>query len=574
MQENKLIDDSRLNMTYEELNMTEIMRSEVNLALESALAKLRLCQSEDGRFEGRLSSNTYPTCSFAVIERLLGETVDERVIGWLLENQNRDGMWGLDTSGISDPQATALVRALLKSVSGRRLIPDVETALRRSPPVKSSIFHVRLLSALLGETSWDEVIPGRGMNLAIRLLSRLPRFLRSKVSPPPTLSPPPELFLTPIFEDLFIAEQHTLVPILLMIELERRGGSDLARMLLEWLLARRLPDGSWFRVNFITSLSTMALIRCRDRGFPGLDHLIEESVVWLEGTRNNDGGFREAVNLNVWDTALSLYAMLEAGVAKEDPSIQKGCRWLIEVQNEDGGWPFSGVRWEGLPSDADDTALATLALMRAGHRDDPAAENGLAWLLANQTEGGYWSTYVPGSGDVGCVSITAHAAEALKESGEMERELSRAIRWLERRITSQGYWDDLWLARNTYGTASAIAILAKADRGDSEAIRRGLRWLKSQQNPDGGWGEDMFGRRAPSTAEQTAWSVYAIMLAEGKIGEEVERGIRFLLERQRPDGGWDPSPVGIYWEVIGGYEDTIYALVFPILALSTARRLI
>lgn len=550
------------------------MRDEVTTALEGALAKLRSSQSEDGRFEGHLSSNTYPTCSFAVIEKLLGERVDEGVIEWLLRNQNPDGMWGLDTSGRSDPQATALVRATLKSLSDDGSIPDVEAALRRSPPLKPSIFHVKLLAALLGEAGWDEVIPARGLSLAIKLMSRLPRFLRSRFTPPPTLSPPPELFLTPIFEELFIAEQHTLVPILLMIELERRGASELGRMLLEWLLARRLPDGSWFRVNFITSLCTMALIRCRDSGFPNLDHLIEDSVAWLEGTRNEDGGFREAINLDVWDTALSLYAMIEAGVAREDPSIQRGCRWLIEVQNEDGGWPFSGVRWEGLPSDADDTALATLALIKGGYKDDPSVERGLAWLLANQAREGYWSTYVPGSGDVGCVSITAHAAETFMESGGMEDRLSKAIRWLERRITSQGYWDDLWLARNTYGTACAVAALVKSGKGDSEALRRGLRWLKSQQNPDGGWGEDMFGRRGPSTVEQTAWSTYAIMLAEGEIGEEAERGIRFLLQKQRPDGGWNPSPVGIYWEVIGGYEDTIYALVFPILALSIARRLI
>jgi squalene-hopene/tetraprenyl-beta-curcumene cyclase len=548
------------------------MRDEINRALEGALARLRTFQLDDGRFEGRLSSNIYPTCSFAVIERLLGETVDEGIIEWLLERQNPDGTWGLDTSGRSDPQATALARTVLRCIRRDRMIPEVEAALKRSSPIAPSIFHVKLLAALLGEMKWEEVLPARGMGVGIKLLSLLPRAIRENLKPPPTVSPPPELFLTSIFEELFIAEQHTLVPILLMIELERRGGSELAWMLLEWLLARRLPDGSWFRVNFITSLSTMALIQCRAWGFEGLDPLIEESVSWLEETRNPDGGFREAVNLNVWDTALSVYTMLEAGVPRGDPAVERACRWLMDVQNEDGGWPFSGVPWSGLPSDADDTALATLALIKAGHEDKAAVQNGLAWLLANQAKEGYWSTYVPGEGDVGCVSITAHTSETLMAVEGMDRELKRALDWLERRINPQGYWDDLWLARNTYGTACAITVLAKCGRGESESVRRGLKWLKSRQNPDGGWGEDMFGRKAPSTIEQTAWSVYALILGEGKVGEEVEWGLRFLLERQRPDGGWNPSCVGIYWEVIGGYEDPIYALVFPILALSSARR--
>jgi squalene cyclase len=47
-----------------------------------------------------------------------------------------------------------------------------------------------------------------------------------------------------------------------------------------------------------------------------------------------------------------------------------------------------------------------------------------------------------------------------------------------------------------------------------------------------------------------------------------QNGIQFLLENQRENGSWQEQCVGIYWEIIGGYADPIYASVFPILALN------
>ena len=94
-----------------------------------------------------------------------------------------------------------------------------------------------------------------------------------------------------------------------------------------------------------------------------------------------------------------------------------------------------------------------------------------------------------------------------------------------------------------------------------------LKWLESVQNPDGGWGEDMFGNQINSTVEQTAWSTYALLIA-GHHSPSACRGLEFLMNRQNPDGSWNASCVGIYWEIIGGYIDPIYASVFPILALN------
>ena len=79
-------------------------------------------------------------------------------------------------------------------------------------------------------------------------------------------------------------------------------------------------------------------------------------------TQNPDGGYREALNLNVWDTALSVIALSEVDpdYITHTDAIENAAQWLVDQQNEDGGWAFSGMQESALPSDADDTALATL----------------------------------------------------------------------------------------------------------------------------------------------------------------------------------------------------------------------
>ena len=134
-------------------------------------------------------------------------------------------------------------------------------------------------------------------------------------------------------------------------------------------------------------------------------------------------------------------------------------------------------------------------------------------------------------------------------------------------IHNDGYWDDLWLAKRTYGTASALIALVKSGRGDAPEIKKGVSWLENSQNPDGGWGEDMFGNLTHTTIEQTAWCTYALLLS-GPVNPTIQKGIDYIIKHQRGNGSWQERCVGIYWEIIGGYSDPIYASVFPILALN------
>ena len=571
------------------------MKEEIIAALTRGTAFLFTQQSEAGNFEGQLSSSTFPTCAYAWIQLARGEMPDAELIAWFKTNQHEDGGWGLDTANIANAEATRFAHLILSQIHQHAPDPSLEKLLASMPQFPPHLALVKLADAAFDQFDWNELtLPEnalRFMKLA-RQLTKVP-LLGKRLKPPRHRLPPVALFNTELFDALFIAEQHTLVPVFILIELNTTRRPEMIATLVEWLKEHVLSDGSWFRVNYITALSVLALIELQKKWEPDEEtaEFIERGIAWLHKTRNPDGGCREALNLNVWDTALSIITLTEVHSingttlpSNVDPTekVKSAARWLVEHQNADGGWAFSGLSDSSLPSDADDTALGTLALIRShlvGARSprpyDDAIHRGVAWLKTQQGREGSWSTYQPGQGDVGCVSITAHAIEALLAFGkidladkpDMTREVQRGINWLRRQAHRDGYWRDLWLAKDTYGTACAITALVKAGLRDTPEVYRGVEWLEGSQNADGGWGEDMFGNPSDSTVEQTAWSTYALLQVNPE-NSAAQNGIRFLLKHQREDGSWQEQCVGIYWEIIGGYADPIYASVFPILALN------
>ena len=561
---------------------------EVKSALHRGTAFLMQQQNSAGNFEGQLSSSTFPTCAYAWVLFAQDQLPDEALIDWLIKHQNPDGTWGLDAANHPNREATLFAQLILEQVWQRQPSPQLAGVLARIPGYPLNLALIKLSYAAFGEFDWNKLTLPKHLlpmvALMKKLLTKFP-FLQSLLKPPTHLLPPVNLFNTLTFEKLFIAEQHTLVPVFILVELNTTRRPEMIASLVSWLIEHKLSDNSWFRVNYITALSVLALIELQKyitsrqvtlnpeptelAQSEEIQRLIDAGIAWLQSTRNPDGGCREALNLNIWDTALSVLTLIDIGNVDKNHVVQRAGRWFIDNQNPDGGWAFSAMGGDGsLPSDADDTALATLALLRSKIPDGTEAiQRGIDWLKVHQSPDGSCSTYLPGQGDVGCVSITAHAIEAWCETTGMEVETDRACQWLESQISKEGYWSDLWLAKRTYGTACAIIGLIKAGKASSPAIARGVRWLESVQNSDGGWGEDMFGNLTDSTVEQTGWCAYALLLADPE-SSAAQKGLEFLLSRQRPEGSWDASCVGIYWEIIGGYADPIYAAVFPLLAMN------
>ncbi|WP_131742279.1 squalene--hopene cyclase [Actinomadura roseirufa] len=388
---------------------------------------------------------------------------------------------------------------------------------------------------------------------------------------------------------------------------ERRPLRGLRRSALrragEWIVARQEPDGSWGGIQppWVYSLIALNLL-----GY-GVDHpVVRRGLAGLDRFTIRENGTRrlEACQSPVWDTVLAMIALADAGVPAEHPALARAAGWVLgeEVQGPGdwqvrrpalppGGWSFEFDN--DFYPDVDDTAEVILALGRAGGPEaGPAIERGLRWMAGMVSADGGFGAFDADNTRALCrrlpfcdfgevidppsADVTAHAVEALCAQGLGDSALCRrAVEWLLRAQEQDGSWFGRWGANHVYGTGSVVpALVAAGVRPHKPAIRRAVGWLERHQREDGGWGEDLRSYRDPawigrgeSTPSQTAWALLAL-LAAGERGPAVERGVGWLVERQRPDGTWDEdhfTGTGFPGHFYINYH--LYRLVFPVSAL-------
>ncbi|MDN3512846.1 MAG: squalene--hopene cyclase [Candidatus Brocadia sp.] len=282
----------------------------------------------------------------------------------------------------------------------------------------------------------------------------------------------------------------------------------------------------------------------------------------------------------VWDTAWTIIALHESGIPSDSPSLQKAGQWLVskEIRNfgdwalkckvaEPSGWYFQYAN-EFYP-DTDDSAAVLMALQRVSLPETVHKEKsflrGLQWILAMQCDDGGWGafdrnnnkailTHIPFADfnallDPSTSDVTARCLEFLGRIGfiKTNANIQKAIEFLQKEQEKDGSWFGRWGANYIYGTWSALCGLAAIGEDMKKPyIRKAVEWLKSVQNSDGGWGETIKSYDDPflkaigrSTASQTAWALLALLAAGEVKSEAVEKGIKFLLTRQREDGSWD-----------------------------------
>jgi squalene-hopene/tetraprenyl-beta-curcumene cyclase len=122
-------------------------------------------------------------------------------------------------------------------------------------------------------------------------------------------------------------------------------------------------------------------------------------------------------------------------------------------------------------------------------------------------------------------------------------------------------------------------LAASGAPGTREPIERAAKWLRTIQNPDGGWGESCasYARDrfvpAPSSASQTAWAVLGLMAAGDREGVAVTRGIQYLLDLQTASGGWpETASTGTGFPNVFYLTYAMYRDYFPLLALAMHTR--
>ncbi len=313
----------------------------------------------------------------------------------------------------------------------------------------------------------------------------------------------------------------------------------------------------------------------------------------------------------VWDTAINIISLAESGVSPEHPALQKAADWLVSkevrirgdwaVNNphpEASGWAFeyNNVYYP----DTDDTGMVLMALRLVRPKDqqslDEIFRRALGWQLSFQCRDGGWAAFdknvttpwledMPFADhnailDPTCSDLTARTLELLGYIGfDAKAQCVRdAIQYLIDTQDDDGSWYGRWGVNYIYGTWQVLrGLRAIGQDMTQDWILRARDWLESCQNSDGGWGEtcatyENAGAKGigESTASQTAWAIMGICACGDLDRLSIQRGLRFLLGSQKPDGSWDEQQItGTGFPRVFYLKYDMYRQNFPLLALAT-----
>ena len=317
----------------------------------------------------------------------------------------------------------------------------------------------------------------------------------------------------------------------------------------------------------------------------------------------------------IWDTCLTLNALIEAGLEEDHPALVGGSRWLLSKQintegdwkvkapdGEPGGWYFQFEN-EFYP-DVDDTAVVLMALSKIRLPDEETKHKEMLrafrWVLALQSSDGGWGAFdrnncrhvlnnIPFADhgallDPSTCDVTGRCLEAMGFLGydQSYPPAASAIRFIKHHQEPEGCWYGRWGVNYIYGTWSVLAGLrAIGEDMKKDYIQRSTDWLRKVQNSDGGWGESCQSYADPktkgqgkSTPSQTAWALMAFINAGVWDDPAVSRGIEFLVKTQKRDGSWEEKEfTGTGFPRVFYLRYHMYCKYFPLWALSMYRSL-
>lgn len=256
------------------------------------------------------------------------------------------------------------------------------------------------------------------------------------------------------------------------------------------------------------------------------------------------------INPDVDDTTASLRAIRSLVLKNNlyDQNWERAIRWIISMQNDDGGWP-------AFEKNIDKSFLTLLPV-----------------------EGGSKMVLDPSTAD-----LTGRTLEFLGNFTRLNEHhpfIKRSVKWLLQHQEKDGSWYGRWGICYSYGTWAAVTgLLAVGVSKDHPSIQKAIKWLYHIQNEDGGWGEscksDINKTYTPlhhSTRTHTAWALDTLINAENKETSEMKRGVAFLLGSAKENNWTTKYPKG--QGLAGGfyihYES--YEYLFPLLALSHYRK--
>ena len=588
-------------------DQSQITLERVERCYQTVASHLLAERNGAGHWEGELSTSALSTATavmaLEMVQRHDPAATDrfqsfiEGGLRWLATHQNEDGGWGDTVKSLSNISTTMLAHAVFHATGQvDHYAANVQAAksyIDQAGGVaavvarygKDKTFSVPILThcALAGLVDWSEVTA-----LPFELACLPARFYK-------TIRLPVVSYALPALIAIGQVRFHHLRPRIPFLGLIRRWAVEPSLQVLERI---QPSSGGFLEAAPLTSFVTMSLAGCGRATHP----VVKRGVQFLLDSVRADGSWPIDTNLATWTTTLAVTALDGELPDGERSDIRQ---WLLNQQyreihpytNADpGGWAWTDLPG-GVP-DADDTPGAMLALLKLrGDAPLPPEESAalaaaVGWLLDLQNRDGGWPTFCRGWGtlpfDRSSADLTAHAIRALTawqssapEDSRLQQRATtacgRGFEFLSRTQRDDGSWLPLWFGNQfapddenpVYGTARVLAAYRDTGELDAPQARRGLDWLASIQNADGGWGGD---RGVESSVEETALAT-EIILTNRPISPGCRAGISWLLACVERGEFTTTTPIGFYFAKLW-YFERLYPVIFCTSALGRARKTI
>ncbi len=522
-------------------------------AIQSAAAKLRHRQRDDGHWVFELEADATIPAEYLLLGHYLGEIDDERdrgITDFLRSLQGEHGGWPLFHGGDFNISASVKAYFALKAAGDSPDAPHMGRAraaiLAHGGAAKCNVF-TRIQLALFGELPWRGVPV---MPVEIMLLPRWFPFHLNKVSYWSRTVMVPLLVLMALKprarnpRRISVAELYTTPPesVRNYHDMSRRGfwasvfrGVDAvlrrveprlpasarqrAVAKAERFVLERLNGEEGLGAIYPAMANTVMMFDCL--GYPK-DHpaaaiarrALEKLMVRKEGRT-----YCQPCLSPIWDTSLAALAMLEAGDGASKASAIEAARWLKNQEIIDtvgdwaeqrpglkpGGWAFQYAN--AFYPDVDDTAVVAMALDRVGDPAlRPSVDRAAEWVVGMQSRNGGWGAFDADNTHhyLNYIPFADHGALLDPPTSDV--------------------------------TARCVSFLAQIGRDKSDPVMiAALDFLAREQEPDGSW----FGRWGTNYIYGT-WSVLCAYNAAGidMTRPDARKAATWLLARQRADGGW------------------------------------
>ena len=476
-------------------------------AIERGANHLLSLQAEQGYWQGELEADSTLESDYIYYLHVLGKADPERIAklaNYVRQRQLPDGGWSIYPGGPSELNATCKAYFALKLAGDSPYAPNLVRAremVHRLGGLEHSNSYVRFYLALVGAVSWD-LVP----------------------SIPPELMLIPHWFIFNIYE-MSSWTRGIVIPMAILSTLRPN-----------WRLPERAhvdelfkdPEHKTAALDWSDQLlSWKNVFLAVDRGFklyekfpwkPFRRRAIREAKSWMldhiERTEGLAAIYPAMMN--------SIFALMAFGHGPDDPLTLREIKEFSRFEIEDE----KTIRMQPCVSPVWDTCIAMVALQEAGlPPDHPALVKAADWILSKQVLGpGDWQ-------------VKNKDAEPGGWAFEFRNDFYPDV-------------DD---------TAFVLMALQRVKYPEparmEAAMRRGIQWLLSMQNRDGGWGAfdrdndrkflcnipfaDHNAMIDPSTADVTA-RVLECLGRYGWSAEDpvIQRAVKFLLQDQSKDGPW------------------------------------